>query len=220
MTIEFDDNDIILSSAVYLPKDIMSAVFDITIIAWSKVIANQEINISSTEPVIAGYLGRAMTKEKNSRPKLKDRIRIEEEVGTRSFPNVPKPKGRIDIKIIYSYNENEYFGMECKKVSSTEPKRYFATDYVLEGVKRFVEGTYSIGHDYAAMLGFVIDGKVTECIDLIRDRLNKYKNNISLKEDWVDEPGFGKTQNIYRTRHIQDGQNNLMTILHLFLVVN
>jgi len=134
MTIEFDDNDIILSSAVYLPKDIISTVFDITIIAWSKVITNRGINIRSTEPVIARYLGRAMTEEKNSRPKLKERIRIEEEVGTRSFPNLPKPKGRIDIKIIYSYNENEYFGMECKRVSSTEPNRYLATDYVREGV--------------------------------------------------------------------------------------
>lgn len=220
MTIEFDDNDIILYSAIYLPKDIISAVFDITIIAWSKVIANREINISSDEPIIAGYLGKAMTKEKNSRPKLRDRIRIEEEVGTRSFPNVPKPKGRIDIKIIYSYNENEYFGMECKKVSSTNPDRDLGRKYVLEGVKRFVEGTYSIGHDYAAMLGFVIDGKVNDCIDLICDRLNKYKNDICLKEDWVNELSFGTTQNIYRTRHIQDGQNDLMTILHLFLTVN
>ena len=219
MTIEFDDNDIILFSAIYLPKDIMSAVFDITMIAWSKVIASREINISSDEPIIAGYLGKAMTKEKNSRPKLKERIRIEEEVGTRSFPNLPKPKGRIDIKIIYSYNENEYFGMECKRVSSTEPNRYLATDYVREGVERFVEGTYSLGHDYAAMLGFVIDGKINDCIDLICDRLNKYKNDICLKEDWVDEQSFGTTQNIYRTSHLQNGQD-IISILHLFLVVS
>ena len=219
MTIEFDDNDIILSSAVYLPKDIISTVFDITIIAWSKVITNRGINIRSTEPVIARYLGRAMTEEKNSRPKLKERIRIEEEVGTRSFPNLPKPKGRIDIKIIYSYNEHEYFGMECKRVSSTEPNRYLATDYVREGVERFVEGTYSLGHDYAAMLGFVIDGKINDCIDLICDRLNKYKNDICLKEDWVDEQSFGTTQNIYRTSHLQNGQD-IISILHLFLVVS
>ena len=219
MTIEFDDNDIILFSAVYLPKDIMSAVFDITMIAWSKVIASREINISSDEPIIAGYLGKAMTKEKNSRPKLKERIRIEEEVGTRSFPNLPKPKGRIDIKIIYSYNENEYFGMECKRVSSTKPDRDLAKDYVLKGVKRFVEGTYSLGHDYAAMLGFVIDGKINDCTDLICDRLNKYKNDICLKEDWVDEQSFGTTQNIYRTSHLQNGQD-IISILHLFLVVS
>ena len=219
MTIEFDDNDIILSSAVYLPKDIISTVFDITIIAWSKVLTNRGINIRSTEPVIARYLGRAMTEEKNSRPKLKERIRIEEEVGTRSFPNLPKPKGRIDIKIIYSYNENEYFGMECKRVSSTKPDRDLAKDYVLKGVKRFVEGTYSLGHDYAAMLGFVIDGKINDCIDLICDRLNKYKNDICLKEDWVDEQSFGTTQNIYRTSHLQNGQD-IISILHLFLVVS
>lgn len=183
------------------------------------MITNRGINIRSTEPVIARYLGRAMTEEKNSRPKLKERIRIEEEVGTRSFPNLPKPKGRIDIKIIYSYNENEYFGMECKRVSSTEPNRYLATDYVREGVERFVEGTYSLGHDYAAMLGFVIDGKINDCIDLICDRLNKYKNDICLKEDWVDEQSFGTTQNIYRTSHLQNGQD-IISILHLFLVVS
>ncbi|MEI3648410.1 MAG: hypothetical protein V6D39_00180 [Dolichospermum lemmermannii FEM_B0920] len=217
MTIEFDDNDIILSSAVYLPKDIMSAVFDITIIAWSKVIANREINISSHEPIIAGYLGKAMTKGKNSRPKLKDKIRIEEEVGTRSFPNSPKPEGRIDIKIIYNFNENEYFGIECKRVTSKNKK--LAEDYIKKGIMRFVNGKYSPGHDYAAMLGFVIDGKVNDCIDLICDRLNKYKNDICLKEDWVDEQSFGTTQNIYRTSHLQNGQN-IMSILHLFLVVS
>ncbi|MBU7586641.1 MAG: hypothetical protein KAF91_27905 [Nostoc sp. TH1S01] len=220
MTIEFDDKNIIQYSAVYLPRDIIAVVFDITITAWSKVIANKEININCYEPIIAGCLSKAMKQEKNSRPKLKNKIRIEEEVGTRASPNSAKAEGRIDIKIIYSYNENEYFGMECKKISSTKPDRDLATKYVLEGVKRFVVGTYSIGHDYAAMLGFVIDGKVPECIDLICDRLNKYRNDISLKEDWIDETGFGTKQNIYRTRHLQDGQNDLMTILHLFLVVN
>ncbi|MBD2138640.1 hypothetical protein H6F32_13820 [Anabaena sp. FACHB-1237] len=86
-------------------------------------------------------------------------------------------------------------------------------------VKRFVEGIYSIGHDYAAMLGFVIDGKVNDCIDLICDRLNKYKTEICLKDNWTDERSFGTQYNIiYRTRHLQNEQN-IMSILHLFLVV-
>lgn len=70
------------------------------------------------------------------------------------------------------------------------------------------------------MLGFVIDGKVVGCINLICGRLNKYKKDISLKEAWVSETGFGEIQNIYRTRHVQCGQNDLITILHLFLIVN
>lgn len=216
MTIEFDDNDVIIYSAVYLPRDIMAAVFDITIIAWSKVIANREINISSTEPVIAGYLGRAMTKEKNSRPQLKDKIRIEEEVGTRSFPNSHKPEGRIDIKIIYNFNENEYFGIECKRVTSKNKK--LAEKYIKDGIMRFVNGKYSPGHDYAAMLGFVIDANITKCINLIQNYLNSTQE-ICLKENWTNERSFGTQYDIYRTRHLQNGQN-IMSILHLFLVVS
>jgi hypothetical protein len=216
MTIELDDNDIIIYSAVYLPIDIISAVFEITIIAWSKVIANREINISSTEPVIAGYLGRAMIKEKNSRPKLKYQIRIEEEVGTRSSPNSHKPEGRIDIKIIYSFNENEYFGIECKRVTSKNKK--LAEKYIKDGMMRFVNGKYSHGHDYAAMLGFVIDANITRCINLIQNYLNSTQE-ICLEEDWTVEKRFGTKQDIYRTRHLQNGQNS-MSILHLFLVVS
>ncbi|TAE55059.1 MAG: hypothetical protein EAZ87_20955 [Nostocales cyanobacterium] len=216
MAIEFDDNDIILFAAVFLPKDIIAAVFDITITAWSKVISNKEINISSTEPVIAGYLGRAMTKEKNSRPKLKDKIRIEEEVGTRSFSNSPKPEGRIDIKIIYSFHENEYFGIECKRVTSKNKK--LAEKYINDGVMRFVNGKYSPGHDYAAMLGFVIDGNIHKCINLIRYYLENTKE-ICLKENWTEEESFGTKHDIYRTRHLQNEQN-LMSILHLFLIIN
>jgi hypothetical protein len=214
--IEFDDNNIILHSAIYLPRYIIVAVLDITFIAWSKVIANREINISSTEPIIAGYLGRAMTKEKNSRPKLKNKIRIEEEVGTRSSPNSPKPEGRIDIKIIYSFDETEYFGIECKRVTSKNKK--LAEDYIDKGIMRFVNGKYSPGHDYAAMLGFVIDSKVNECIDLIRYFITN-KTEICLKEDWTDEKDFNTKQDIYRTRHLQNNYN-IMTILHSFLVVN
>jgi hypothetical protein len=101
----------------------------------------------------------------------------------------------------------------------TSKNKKLAEDYIKKGIMRFVNGKYSPGHDYAAMLGFVIDGKVNDCIDLICDRLNKYKNDICLKEDWVDEQSFGTTQNIYRTRHLQNGQN-IMSILHLFLVVS
>ncbi len=213
--IEFDDNDIIQYSAVSLPKDIMAAVFDITITAWSKVITDQEININSTEPFIAGYLGRAMTKEKNSRPKLKNKIRIEEEVGTRSSSLSSKPEGRIDIKIIYNFNENEYFGIECKRVTSKNKK--LAEKYINEGIMRFVNGKYSPGHDYAAMLGFVIDGNIARCINLIRQYIKNTKE-ICLKEDWSEEKSFG-IQDIYRTRHLQNEQN-IMSILHLFLVVS
>lgn len=215
-----DDSSTVGQPSFINRRDIIATVFDIIQAAWIRVCQKPEINTGSDEDTIAGALHNEMWAEKQRRG-INGPPRIENEAATRRSDNSLKPDGFIDFKFVYSCNSLEdYFGIECKKVSSTEPNRHLATDYVREGVKRFVEGTYSIGHDYAAMLGFVIDGKVNDCIDLICDRLNKYKNDICLKEDWVNELSFGTTQNIYRTRHIQDGQNDLMTILHLFLVVS
>ncbi len=214
-----DDSGAVGQPSLIKRRDIIATVFDIIQAAWIEVCQKPEINTQCDEDTIAGALHNEMWVEKERRG-IHGPPRIENEAATRRSDKSLKPDGFIDFKMIYSWNIEDYFGLECKKISSTKPDRDLARKYVLEGVKRFVVGTYSIGHDYAAMLGFVIDGKVPECIDLICDRLNKYKNEISLKEDWVDEPGFATTQNIYRTRHIQDGQNDLMTILHLFLVVN
>ncbi len=214
-----DDSGAVGQPSIIKRKDIISTVFDIIQAAWIQVCQKPEINTKCDEPTIAGALHNEMWAEKERRG-IQGPPRIENEAATRGSDNSLKPDGFIDFKMIYSWDVEDYFGIECKRVSSTKPDRYLATEYVLEGVKRFVVGTYSIGHDYAAMLGFVIDGKVTDCINLICDRLNKYQNDVSLKENWVDEPGFGTTQNIYRTRHIQNGQSDLITILHLFLVVS
>ncbi|MFO0055605.1 MAG: hypothetical protein ACK53Q_22080 [Dolichospermum sp.] len=215
-----DDSGTVGQPSFINRRDIIATVFDIIQAALIQVCQKPEINIKSDEPIIAGALYHEMRAEKKRRNIQDGPPLIINEAATRRSQRSLKPDGFIDFKMVYSWDIEDYFGIECKRVSSTKPNRHLAKDYVIEGVKRFVEGTYSIGDDYAAMLGFVIDGKVNDCIDLICDRLNKYKNDICLKEDWVNELSFGTTQNIYRTRHIQDGQNDLMTILHLFLVVS
>jgi hypothetical protein len=216
-----DDSGTVGQPSFINRRDIIATVFDIIQAAWIQVCQKPEINIKSDEPIIAGALYHEMRAEKKRRNIQDGPPLIINEGATRRSQDSLKPDGFIDFKM--GYNpwdvEDDYFGIECKRVSSTNPDRDLGRKYVLEGVKRFLEGTYSIGHDYAAMLGFVIDGKVQDCIDLICDRLNKYKNDICLKEDWVDEQSFGTTQNIYRTSHLQNGQD-IISILHLFLVVS
>ncbi len=146
-------------------------------------------------------------RNENSEKALKPPLLNDLEVYAVQFMNVIKP-----------FLETLNFRSIVADIFSID--RNLATDYIKKGMMRFVDGTYSIGHDYAAMLGFVIDGKAIECVNLICERVNKYKNDISLKEDWTEEKSFATTQNIYRTRHVQSGQNDLMTILHLFLIVN
>ena len=218
--IPLDDSKVFGQSATNLPTDIIATVLDITVVGWSKVIANQEVNTNDLENKIAGCLRRAMKKEKDNRPGLKNQIRIETEVGTLKSPESIEPEGRIDIKIIYSLDEAEYFGMECKRISSTKPDRALATKYVRNGIQRFVEEIYSPGHDWGAMLGFVIDKKTDDNITLVKERINKYKQDVCLDKDWTVEKDFGSILNLYHTAHRQKSRNSLINILHLFLEIN
>lgn len=221
MKLEYDSNNFgQLTPNTFSLERIIEDVINITIIGWSKVIANKEVNINDIEPKIAGCLCRAMRKEKNNRPGLKNQIRIETEVGTLRSPESIEPEGRIDIKIIYSFDETEYFGMECKRISSTKPDRDLATKYVKNGILRFVEGIYSPGHDWGAMLGFVIDQKIDDNIKLVKKRINKYKNEVCLEENWTVDKNFSSIPNLYRTCHKQKSHHSLIDILHLFLQIS
>lgn len=216
--IPLDDSNVFGEPTTTLSIDLIATVLDVTIIGWSKVIANKEVNTNDLEPKIAGCLSRAMRKEKNSRPGLK-RIRIENEVGTLRSSESIEPEGRIDIKIIYSFDEAEYFGMECKRISSTKPDRDLATKYVRNGVLRFVEEIYSPGHEWGAMLGFVIDNKIHENIKLVEERISKYKQDVCLERDWMIDKDFDTISHLYRTCHRQKSYNSLINILHLFLEI-
>lgn len=220
--IDLDEANLIQAPIkIKIPTAIIRVILDITVISWSKLISNNSILPTMLENKIAGYLRREMKIEKDSRPELKNQIRIEQEVGTFASQDSIEPEGRIDIKIIYSFTEEEYFSMECKRVSSdTKGKdKELARKYITNGIMRFIEGIYSPGHDFAAMIGFVIDNKPQKCINRICKFLNKspYKENILLKENWTQETNFGNYNNLYHTIHEQKNHNSLINILHLFL---
>lgn len=52
------------------------------------------------------------------------------------------------------------------------------------------------------------------------ERIDKYKQKISLEELWSIEKDFGSISNLYRTSHRQKSHNSLINILHLFLEIN
>ncbi len=193
-------------------RNIIATVLDLTVQSWGIISIARSINSKSTEPEIAGTLVGAMISEKKRRQLP---FRIVEETGTRSASSIPKPDGRIDIMIIYSNDEDEYFGIECKRINDSS--NALTKEYVDEGVKRFVVGKYSPNHSWGAMLGFVIDDKTSHCINRVKKQLTKNKKQIHLKSDWDDEKNFGSIPNLFRTQHHQPKQNNPIAILHLFL---
>ncbi len=210
-----DEPDVIGERDDRLLRHIISTVLGIAVEAWSNVVTREEIRDLTTETDIAGCLGKemvALKKRKFGRDAL---FRIEEEIGTRSGDNPLKPDGRIDIKIIYSFVEAEYFGIECKRVN--DKGNDLAKKYIQKGLMRFVTGKYSPGHDWMAMVGFVVDGKLAESIERIQGFLTIQARRTRLKSEWVQEKRFGVYEHLYCTSHSQRGKDSAITVLHLFL---
>ncbi len=207
-----DSSAIGTPNAIFL-RNIIATVFGLTLDSWAKVLAHVEVNANCDEPFMAGCLVRAMILEKR-RCGLST-FRIEDEVGTRSSPEVPKPDGRIDIKIIYSFDESEYFGMECKRVSGESSE--LARKYVKDGVTRFVSGKYSPSHQWASMVGFVIDSDTAGAIKLVQSYLSKLAKEVEVIGEWQRAKQPRLKRPLYLTAHKQQYSRSELTIFHLFL---
>ena len=196
-----------------IPRDIVATVLDLAVTGWAAVLAAGLVNQQSSEADIAGFLGTEMRAEQDRRPELRGRMRIEEEVGTRS-PGATKANGRIDVKVIYSLAYGEYFGLECKRVGA----KGLARKYLTEGVLRFVSAKYSHGHDFGAMLAFDVSSRYGAGLRYVRDYLAKHADDACIEQPWIAEVSFGIASDLYRTRHRQVGGTPI-TLLHLFLGV-
>lgn len=210
-----DEPDAVGEGDDMLLRDIISTVLGIAVESWSTVVERGEVRDLTTEPNIAGCLGKEMIALKNRKFGRDALFRIEEEIGTRSDTNPLKPDGRIDIKIIYSFVETEYFGIECKRVN--DKGNDLAKKYIQKGLLRFTTGKYSPNHDWMAMIGFVVDGKLLESIERIKGFLTIQARRTRLQSEWVQETRFGAHEHLYNTRHDQRGKDSPITVLHLFL---
>jgi hypothetical protein len=221
--LNLDDSGSVNKPLLIQRKDIIATILDIIQGAWIHVCKRGDVTSNCDEPTIAGALYHEMLNEKDRRGISSERSIIVNESAERKSESSLKPNGFIDFKMFYEWGERYYFGIECKRISSikTGKDKDLATEYVTNGIMRFSKGIYSSGHDFAAMLGFVIDGKVNDCVTRICTRINKYSTEINLEEHWEKEERFGKHSHLYRTSHRQvDHNNNLITILHLFVDFN
>ncbi|MBE9224774.1 hypothetical protein IQ264_04740 [Phormidium sp. LEGE 05292] len=215
-----DESNAVGQPALILRQDIIITVLLLIREGWMQVCQAGEISVTSDEDTIAGALHNEMWAAKK-RLGIAGPPLIVNEPASRASTESLKPDGFIDFKMFYGWGTQEdYFGIECKRISSTGTDRYLATEYIKNGIMRFITGIYSPGHDFAAMVGFVIDGKMMNCVDLVRERLSKYSNETCMEQDWAIEHDFGLQNDLYRTFHRQHGQSFLFRLLHLFLVID
>jgi hypothetical protein len=197
-------------------EDVVATVLDVTVAAWPHLCQSKRVVPTNKEDTITDQLRWEMVAEKNRRDPS-PQIRFERET-QRDDPQMKYRKGRIDVFVIYSFDETDYFAMECKKITDRHDRR--ANYYIQEGICRFSSGKYSPGHPYGAMIAFVTRGTAKSAAEFLERKVVGFDENttrIKKTWGWRNELQFGNIPNLYSTKHGQEGTRKTMLLLHLFL---
>lgn len=85
-------------------------------------------------------------------------------------------KGKIDMVVLFDDDRYHYVAYECKRLNVVHDgrRRSLATQYVMDGLRRFITEQYAEGLPLGCMLGYVLDGDVPfarrSIIDAMRRR--------------------------------------------------
>ncbi|QDU42849.1 hypothetical protein Mal52_13180 [Symmachiella dynata] len=136
-------------------------------------------------------------------------------------PELENPLGLIDIKVIYTWNDETYLTMECKRIASTENS--LALKFVRDGVNRFASGKYGPGHAFGIMTGYVICGNPDCCAERVRTTLDKEpksETGYDRHHGWQPDDDIVNGTRHYRTRHHQEIAKNTIELIHVFVPLN
>ena len=136
-------------------------------------------------------------------------------------PAAGERQGRIDI--VFSPmvpNETIYFCLECKRLNVTigGRPRTLATEYVSQGMLRFVRRQYGAEVRHGGMLGYVLDGQVDAAIKAVAAAIAVHHEDLGL----IDELGLSRSRylsqeaDVFETAHIRAQEQQPFLIQHIF----
>lgn len=89
-------------------------------------------------------------------------------------------KGKIDMAVLLDRTRRRYLAYECKRLNVKHGggRRSLATQYVMEGLRRFITGQYADGLPVGCMLGYVLDGDVPSARTKVIEALRRKKREV------------------------------------------
>jgi len=91
-------------------------------------------------------------------------------------------KGYLDIAVLFfTTSRKVYFACECKRLNVPDGlgnRRSLATEYVLEGMMRFVRAQYAKKFPVGAMIGYVMDGDTVSATSAVVTQVRKYSRRL------------------------------------------
>ncbi|MCC9645202.1 hypothetical protein LOC71_23230 [Rhodopirellula sp. JC740] len=133
-------------------------------------------------------------------------------------------QGRMDIAFIPTVpDESIYFALECKRVNARQAnnktRRYFS-EYVTEGLMRFVTGQYSQAVRHGGMLAFALDGDVKGTMKGVVKNIIEKREQLKLVRGEVGTSRYVPTNEYVReTRHSRSVAAGDVLVQHFFLPV-
>lgn len=187
--------------------------------AWPATAADSRISRNSHEDSITDILRWKMVEAKNHLDPVPDMQFLREPQSDRA--EFDTPMGLIDIMVSYTWDESTYLTMECKRISSSENS--LALKYVRNGVNRFASGKYSAGHSFGIVVGYVICGNPSGCIDRVQNTLfsePSAETGFDSEFGWQSEARMTDGLELFKTRHRQEQHNSVIELFHTFATLN
>jgi hypothetical protein len=138
-------------------------------------------------------------------------------------PATAQELGRIDLRFspAGSALEEVYFAFECKRLNATEngTRRPRASEYVKEGMMRFVTGQYAAAMRNGGMIGYVLDGDTKRAIRNVEKNIRKRLDELCMDENGgfvasAIRPYDPRTK---ETHHHRSHETAVFRIHHLFV---
>ena len=127
-------------------------------------------------------------------------------------------KGRIDVAVLLDPLAEGYLAYECKRLNvvRNDGRRSLATEYVLDGLARFITGQYAEDLPVGCMLGYVLDGDVAHAASSVRARIVECDQDVALVMGPRDDVAIGEATR-FCSRHRRTSNGGEIEIRHALL---
>jgi len=204
------------SWADFFPDNLIPDILEMVVEVWSSFTKPE---YKDHEVPITKRFRASLERHKDAR---RLPFRIDREIPVDDLEN-SEELGRIDLRLTQGYRSDVYFAFECKRLNIINKQggtNSLARQYVVEGMMRFVgeNPQYARNLKQGGMIGYVMNGKVSNAIRSVNRQIKAYQNELSMELSNGLSASSKSTKNLIKesTHHLPD---TVFTIHHIFLPV-
>lgn len=191
------------------------AVLDLLVSAAKRLRCTQTVNANMHEDKISLGLDREM--EKLHRGSQSDIVTWSMR-SVRSFPG--KSGGTFEVDFAFHANilprdQRVYLSVEAKRLRGK--CRSLAGAYVRKGVLRFVSGKYSLGHDHAVMLGYIVVAPIDRAVARVKRAMDERAADSCQLAPFTAADDLCAHPFTYSSEHEQRVTLQAFRLVHLFV---